>query len=69
MFKTIKTAQDLAASREAQRRVAEREEAENEARAYLMASDWYVTRAAEPNGKPIPKDVLKKRREAREVLK
>jgi hypothetical protein len=34
---------------------------------YLSSTDWYVTRARE-TGKAIPKDVLTKRTEARDVI-
>ena len=34
---------------------------------YLSSTDWYVTRASE-TGKAIPKDVLTKRTEARDVI-
>lgn len=38
-----------------------------EARAYLAATDWYVTRLQEI-GTPIPADVLQKRQEARDSV-
>jgi len=39
-----------------------------EARQYLTSTDWYVIRANEPDGKPIPADVLFARVEARAKL-
>lgn len=42
-------------------------EAQAKATEYLRSTDWYVTRLAE-TGKPIPKDVLTARAEARLVL-
>ena len=36
-----------------------------EAQQYLTSTDWYVIRANEPDGKPIPADILSARVEAR----
>ena len=38
------------------------------AQQYLNETDWYVIRANEPDGKPIPADVLSARVEARAKL-
>jgi len=38
------------------------------AQQYLTSTDWYVIRANEPDGKPIPADVLFARVEARAKL-
>jgi hypothetical protein len=38
------------------------------AQQYLTSTDWYVIRANEPDGKPIPADVLSARVEARAKL-
>jgi len=35
---------------------------------YLTSTDWYVVRANEPDGKPIPADILSARVEARAKL-
>ncbi|WP_298618674.1 hypothetical protein [uncultured Zoogloea sp.] len=46
-----------------------REDARALARAYLDATDWYVTRAVDPSdGRPLPEDVIDRRRAARTVL-
>jgi len=36
-----------------------------EAQQYLTSTDWYVIRANEPDGKPIPADILSARVAAR----
>ena len=46
---------------------AEQERINNEARAYLNQTDWYVIRHQE-TGQPIPDDVLTLRQEAREKV-
>ena len=38
------------------------------AQQYLTSTDWYVIRANEPDGKPIPDDILSARVEARAKL-
>ena len=38
------------------------------AQQYLTSTDWYVIRANEPDGKPIPADILSARVEARAKL-
>ena len=40
----------------------------SEAQQYLTSTDWYVIRANEPDGKPIPADILSARVEARAKL-
>jgi len=57
---TITTAADK------EQAVIEQERAE--AQQYLTSTDWYVIRASEPDGKPIPADVLFARVEARAKL-
>ena len=44
------------------------EEEKGVAQQYLVSTDWYVIRANEPDGKPIPADVLSARVEARAKL-
>lgn len=45
------------------------EEERAEAMACLAATDWYVTRAADPSdGRPVPDDVIARRRGARLIL-
>ena len=39
-----------------------------EAQQYLTSTDWYVIRANEPDGKPIPADILSARVTARLIL-
>ena len=46
---------------------AEQERINNEARAYLNQTDWYVTRHQE-TGQPIPENILTLRQEAREKV-
>jgi hypothetical protein len=41
------------------------EQEKNEAQQYLTTTDWYVIRANEPDGKPIPDDILAARVAAR----
>jgi len=41
------------------------EEEKGVAQQYLASTDWYVIRANEPDGKPIPADILSARVEAR----
>jgi hypothetical protein len=54
---TITTAADK------EQAVIEQERAE--AQQYLTSTDWYVIRANEPDGKPIPDDILSARVAAR----
>ena len=42
--------------------------ANDEARAYLRETDWYVIRQAD-TGEPVPKKVRDKRREARNAIR
>ena len=44
------------------------EQEKAKAQQYLTSTDWYVIRANEPDGKPIPADVLSARVEARAKL-
>jgi len=44
------------------------EQINNDARAYLTSTDWYVVRFAE-TGVAIPKDILDARQSARESVK
>ena len=62
MSLTVKTPEQLAAEREA----AERARAADEARRYLVETDWMVIRAAE-TGRPMPDDVATARAEARKA--
>jgi hypothetical protein len=59
----VKTAEDLAAEKEAAARAAEKAKAQ----AYLASTDWLIVRHAE-TGKDIPADVLDARANARELL-
>lgn len=59
----IRTAEDLAAERDA----AERARAAEEARRYLAETDWMVIRAAE-TGVRIPEAVARRRTEARQAI-
>jgi hypothetical protein len=44
------------------------QKANDEARAYLKETDWYVIRQAD-TGEPVPKEVHDKRQAAREAVK
>lgn len=59
----IQTAEQIAAA-DAE---AKRDEAKREAREYLAATDWYVTRRAETK-KKIPAEITAARAAARELL-
>ena len=63
MSLTIRTPADLHAEVEA----AERARRADEARRYLVETDWMVIRAAE-TGRPVPEDVATARAEARRKL-
>lgn len=42
---------------------------QSEARSYLASTAWYIERFSDPSsGKEVPKEVLDKRAEAREIL-
>jgi len=64
MFKTIKTAEQIAAE-EAQQ---EQERINADARRYLAETDWYVIRLQE-TGVEVPADVLVNRQAARDRIK
>jgi hypothetical protein len=60
---TIRTREEIDAEADA----AKAQRAADEARAYLASTDWLVTRFAE-TGKPVPKDVARKRADARKAI-
>lgn len=61
MFKTIKTAEQIAAEKAKE----VQEQVNHEARRYLAETDWYVIRQQE-TGEAIPADILTERQSARE---
>jgi len=60
MFKTIKTAEQIATEKAKQ----EQEKVNAEARRYLAETDWYVVRHQE-SGTEVPADILAERQAAR----